>query len=53
MQRDKDWEAKVRPKLQENFGRSQRRLDDFNAKSASLRTSREGSQYSSNDRHGR
>ncbi|HKD80336.1 MAG TPA: hypothetical protein VKH81_11635 [Candidatus Angelobacter sp.] len=35
-QRDKDWESKVRPKLQENFGRSQRRLDDFNAKSAPL-----------------
>jgi hypothetical protein len=35
-QRDKDWEAKVRPKLQENFGRSQRRLEDFNAKNAPL-----------------
>ena len=35
-QRDKDWEAKIRPKLQENFGRSQRKLDDFNAKSAPL-----------------
>lgn len=35
-QRDKDWEAKVLPKLKENFGRSKRRLDDYNAKSAPL-----------------
>ncbi|MGA2908683.1 MAG: hypothetical protein ABSE36_13350 [Terracidiphilus sp.] len=35
-QRDKDWEAEVLPKLKENFGRSKRRLDDYNAKSAPL-----------------
>jgi hypothetical protein len=35
-QRDQDWEAKVLPKIKENFGRSQRRLDDFNAKNAPL-----------------
>lgn len=36
LQRDKDWEAKVLPKIKENFGRSQRRLDDFNSKNAPL-----------------
>jgi hypothetical protein len=35
-QRDQDWEAKVLPKLKENFGRSQRRLEDFNSKNAPL-----------------
>ena len=35
-QRDKDWEAQVLPKLKENFGRSMRRLEDYNAKSAPL-----------------
>lgn len=35
-QRDKDWEASVLPKIKENFGRSQRRLEDFNAKNAPL-----------------
>ena len=35
-QRDRDWETKVLPKIKENFGRSLRRLDDFNAKSAPL-----------------
>lgn len=35
-QRDKDWETSVLPKIKENFGKSQRRLDDFNAKSKPL-----------------
>jgi hypothetical protein len=35
-QRDQDWETKVLPKIKENFGRSQRRLDDFNAQNAPL-----------------
>jgi hypothetical protein len=36
LQRDKDWEATVLPKIKENFGRSARRLDDFNSKTAPL-----------------
>lgn len=35
-QRDQDWEALVMPRIKENFGRSARRLEDFNAKSAPL-----------------
>jgi hypothetical protein len=35
-QRDKDWETSVLPKIKENFGKSQRKLDDFNAKSKPL-----------------
>jgi hypothetical protein len=35
-QRDKDWEEQVLPKIKENFGRSQRRLDDYNSKNAPL-----------------
>lgn len=35
-QRDKDWETKVLPKIKENFGKCQRRLDDYNSQSAPL-----------------
>jgi hypothetical protein len=34
--RDKDWESSVRPKLEENFGKSKRRLEDYKAQNAPL-----------------
>jgi len=33
-QRDRDWETQVVPKMKENFGRSNRRLDDYNSQNA-------------------
>jgi hypothetical protein len=34
--RDQDWTTKVEGKIKENFGRSRRRLDDFNAQNAPI-----------------
>jgi hypothetical protein len=35
-QRDKDWTELVLPKIKENFGQSERRLEDYNSKNAPL-----------------